>query len=302
MAIMQNMIATVNPDVSLVAGDITYGADHGQSKVDQHFNDVMVWSQTIPYMPAWAITSGTSPPTTCAIYLAVSASQNSYSSPIESSYTTACLQNLGKDWYWFDYGSGALHCIPRTVWQLRQLLEQFYGLDGLVQPKCSPSCKTLRNNANIQFIVTWGHRPAYSSGHHLGDPTLKGYVDYLGDHFSKYVLNINGHSHNYERTYSAARRHPHPRRQPAAPISSKTAPASGSPAHSPHGPQCATCARASSGSSSVRPASSANSSAGPAGGGVNDVTCNQGDVIDSFTIGTVSSPTTSLSADPTKHH
>ncbi len=53
----------------------------------------------------------------------------------------------------------------------------------------------------IRFIVTYGHRPAYSSGWHPGDATLAGYLNTLGAAHSKYVLNLNGHSHNYERTY-----------------------------------------------------------------------------------------------------
>jgi hypothetical protein len=53
----------------------------------------------------------------------------------------------------------------------------------------------------ITFIVTFGHRPAYSSGHHAGEPELKADLDALGDTHSKYVLNLNGHSHDYERTY-----------------------------------------------------------------------------------------------------
>jgi hypothetical protein len=57
-----------------------------------------------------------------------------------------------------------------------------------------------QSNPAIKYIVTLGHRPAYSSGHHPGDPTLKGYLDALGDGHSKYVLNFNGHSHNYERS------------------------------------------------------------------------------------------------------
>src|SRR5947208_151391 len=52
----------------------------------------------------------------------------------------------------------------------------------------------------IRFIVTFGHRPAYSSGHHEGDSTLKGHLDALGATHSKYVLNLNAHSHNYERS------------------------------------------------------------------------------------------------------
>src|SRR6185312_1598883 len=53
----------------------------------------------------------------------------------------------------------------------------------------------------IRFIVTFGHRPAYSSGHHGGLAMLRGFLDTLGDRYSKYALNLNGHSHNWERTY-----------------------------------------------------------------------------------------------------
>ena len=41
------------PDFVLALGDLTYANAHGQSVVDQHFNDVMVWSVDAAYMPAW---------------------------------------------------------------------------------------------------------------------------------------------------------------------------------------------------------------------------------------------------------
>ena len=52
---------------------------------------------------------------------------------------------------------------------------------------------------SIHFIVTFGHQPAYSTGFHEGDTTLAGILNALGDQFPKYVLNLNGHSHDYER-------------------------------------------------------------------------------------------------------
>jgi hypothetical protein len=55
-------------------------------------------------------------------------------------------------------------------------------------------------NPQIRFIVTFGHRPALSSGWHPGDATLLGYMNALGAAHNKYVLNLNGHSHNYERS------------------------------------------------------------------------------------------------------
>lgn len=53
----------------------------------------------------------------------------------------------------------------------------------------------------ISFIVTFGHRPAYTSGYHLSELALRAYLDDLGAHHSKYALNLSGHSHNYERSY-----------------------------------------------------------------------------------------------------
>jgi hypothetical protein len=47
--------------------------------------------------------------------------------------------------------------------------------------------------------VTFGHRPAYSSGYHAGEETLASILDTFGDRYPKYVLNFNGHSHDYER-------------------------------------------------------------------------------------------------------
>jgi hypothetical protein len=56
-------------------------------------------------------------------------------------------------------------------------------------------------DGNISYIVTFGHRPAYSTGHHSGEVSLKEILDGLGDAHSKYVLNVNSHSHNYERSF-----------------------------------------------------------------------------------------------------
>jgi predicted glycoside hydrolase/deacetylase ChbG (UPF0249 family) len=56
-----------------------------------------------------------------------------------------------------------------------------------------------QRNQRIRFIVTFGHRPAYSTGHHHGESALASILGGFGERYSKYVLNLNGHSHNYER-------------------------------------------------------------------------------------------------------
>jgi hypothetical protein len=55
-------------------------------------------------------------------------------------------------------------------------------------------------NPALRFIVTAGHRPAYSSGRHDGVPQLREILDGFGKRFGKYILNLNGHSHAYERS------------------------------------------------------------------------------------------------------
>jgi hypothetical protein len=60
---------------------------------------------------------------------------------------------------------------------------------------------SVQNDPAITFIVTFGHRPAYSTGHQGGSSSLKSYLDALGASHGKYVLNLNGHSHDYERTF-----------------------------------------------------------------------------------------------------
>ena len=49
----QELIAAHVPAAVLVLGDLSYANPNGQASVDQHFNDMMVWSQDVPYMPAW---------------------------------------------------------------------------------------------------------------------------------------------------------------------------------------------------------------------------------------------------------
>ena len=46
VAVTQGQIAADNPAFVLVVGDLAYGNANGQAAVDQHFNDVMAWSQT----------------------------------------------------------------------------------------------------------------------------------------------------------------------------------------------------------------------------------------------------------------
>jgi chitodextrinase len=183
---VQDLIANGAPAFVLAIGDLTYGNDKGMDDVDQHFNDVMGWSRDAAYMPAWGNHEWDQSTDDLRNYKGRFDLPNSQTSP--GSPSVSCC---GEDWYWFDYGNVRFIAYPEpwsgawTDWKNKAA-----GLMG--QAEADPG---------IDLIVTFGHRPAYSSGHHPGSSTLKGILDTFGDTYSKYVLNLNGHSHDYERTY-----------------------------------------------------------------------------------------------------
>ena len=184
---LQQLIAADLPRFTLMVGDLTYANHHGQRAVEQHFEDVMPWSQDAAYMPAWGNHEWDIPDMDdLRNYKGRFELPNQRTSP--GSPAVSCC---GEDWYWFDYGNARFIAYP----------EPWVGawLDW------SLHAESLMNEAGadtaIDFIVTFGHRPAYSSGHHPGSASIKKYLDGLGLRHPKYVLNLNGHSHNYERTH-----------------------------------------------------------------------------------------------------
>lgn len=185
VGVVQQMIAVERPAFALLVGDLTYANAHGQVAVDNHFNDVMVWSQDAAYMPIWGNHEWDSGDD-LRNYKGRFDLPNPRTSP--GSPSVSCCS---EDWYWFDYGNVRFVAYPEPfsgAWR------DWYGRAGAIMDSAEA-------DPNITFIVTFGHRPAYSTGHHPGDTTLKKYLDQLGQTHSKYKLNLNGHSHNYERSY-----------------------------------------------------------------------------------------------------
>jgi hypothetical protein len=186
MAAIQSQIAAAAPAFVLAVGDLTYADPHGQAHVDQHFNDVMVWSQDVAYMPVWGNHEWENPTRDhLKNYKGRFDLPNSQTSP-----GAPAISCCGKDWYWLDYGNVRFIAYPEPWagalidWntKMKKLMD-----DGQKDPA-------------ITFIVTFGHRPAYSSGRHPGKASFKEALDALGARYGKYVLNLSGHSHNYERT------------------------------------------------------------------------------------------------------
>jgi hypothetical protein len=188
MGVVQQLMAEeTSARFALVVGDISYANTNGQAAVDQHFNDVMSWSLDAAYMPAWGNHEWDSEPADdLRNYKGRFDFVNPHTSP-----GTPPTSDCGEDWYWFDYGHVRFIAYP----------EPWTGAWADWNPQAVALMDAAQADPNVTFIVTFGHRPAYSSGNHPGSGTLKGYLDALAATHSKYVLNLDGHSHDYERTF-----------------------------------------------------------------------------------------------------
>jgi hypothetical protein len=255
-------------------GDLTLGNINGKAEVDQHFNDVMGWSTQLAYMPVWgeseAVTSGSDSFKNYKGRFAVPNSQASPGSPLAG----------GEDWYWFDHGNVRFITLP----------EPWTGAWNDWMTKAGMLMSQAQSDSNINFIVTFVHRAAYSSGHKPGSAELKAMLDTLGDTYSKYRLNINAHSSNYERSF------------PQHGVTHVTVGTGG--AHLAQDGACLWLACIKPDWSAFRAMhlgvlklhftlSGIEGSfiCGPDGGGVNDVSCQSGHVLDRFIIGASDSPT-----------
>jgi PKD repeat protein len=269
MAVIQSQIAAGQPAFVFPVGDLTYANEFSQASVDQHFNDVMVWSQDAAYMPAWGNHDWDEGPG-MQNYRGRFDLPNAQASPGQS-----------EEWCWFDYGNVRFISYP----------EEQTATYGDWIGKATALMDQAQSDPLIKFIVTFGHEPAYSSGIHAGVPQLKTYLDGLGASHGKYVLNLNGHSHDYERSY------------PQNGVVHITSGAAGSHLEEsgdstclwPQGcpPPSWSAYRAMHHGSLRMHVSSARilleficgPAGGPTNGNLNDVTCTEGSVLDSYVIG-----------------
>ncbi len=184
----QTLVAQGAPRFVLMPGDLSYANANGINAVNLHFNNVMKWSRDAAYMPAWGNHEWDD-----ALNDDLKNYKGRFELPNPQASPGAPPESAGgEDWSWFDYGNVRFIAYPEPYtsaswsdWntRARTLMSQ------------------AQSDAAIRWIVTYGHRPAYSSGNHEGDTDLKDILDRMGDTYSKYVLNVNGHSHDWERTY-----------------------------------------------------------------------------------------------------
>ncbi len=276
VAPIQALIAAGRPNFVLALGDLTYANANGEADVDQHFNDVMVWSQDAAYEVVWGNHEWDGPTDNLKNYKGRFDFANPQTDP--ASPSVSCC---GEDWHWFDYGNTRFIAYPEpwdNYGHWFSLMSNTSGTGIMDQAQADP---------NIRFIVTFGHRPAWSTGVHPGDTILAGYTSTLHATHSKYVLNLNGHSHDYERSNPTL----------TGGVTHITSGAGGGSLENVHSSGCLWqgcpppawsvkrymhfgVVKLVFGSTSI----SGQLICGPAGGGSNDVTCNSGDVMDSFTI------------------
>jgi len=188
MGAVQQLVAEGNPDFVIIAGDLTYGDIHQQSAVDQHFNDVMVWSRDAAYLPAWGNHEWEQP-----AHDDLRNYKGRFDLPNpKTSRDAPAAGCCGEDWYWFDYGNVRFISYPEP-WTSRKTWSDWQRQSAVLMNEAE-------EDPVIDFVVTFGHRPAYSSGHEPGAAQLRDILDSFGARYRKFVLNIAGHSHNYERT------------------------------------------------------------------------------------------------------
>ena len=181
---LQSVIAADAPAFVIALGDLTYGNVQGQASVDQHFNDVMAWSQEAAYMPVWGNHEWEA-----GDDLRNYKGRFDLPNP-QTSAGSPAVSCCGEDWYWFDHGDTRFIAYPepwtgaRTAWNTQ-------AQSLMAQAQADPA---------ISYIVTFGHKPAYSAGPELGNTQLAGFQDALGAAYNKYVLDLSGHVHNYQRS------------------------------------------------------------------------------------------------------
>jgi hypothetical protein len=183
---VQAEIAQAKPRFVLVLGDLAY-ANGDEALVRRHFDDVMVWSRAAAYMPAWGnhdwmYGHGND----LAMYK--ERFELPHQQPAPDAPAAGCC---GKDWSWFDYGCLRVITYPEPY--SRATWEDWAD-------HAEPLFEAAEADPRIRFIVTAGHRPAFTSGAHHGEGRLRKILNRFARKFDKYVLNVAGHNHDYERT------------------------------------------------------------------------------------------------------
>ncbi|HKY31065.1 MAG TPA: PKD domain-containing protein [Candidatus Polarisedimenticolia bacterium] len=170
------------PRFVLVAGGLALAPASDLSRIDDHFEVVSPWALGAAYMPAWG--EGEVP-------------REDYEGRFDFPHPQQTPEELssgspGEEWMWFDYGNVRFISYP----------EPHPGAWDDWAAQAESIMAQAQRDASLSFIVTWGHRPAWSSGEldAPGDLELRNILASLRVQFPKYVLNLSGRSRHYERS------------------------------------------------------------------------------------------------------
>ena len=126
----------------------------------------MAWSRRAAYMPVWGNHEWVTARTTCATTRAASRCPNAAASP--GAPEAGCC---GEDWYWFDQGAVRFIIYPEPY--TKETWPDWAR-------KAEPLFAAAQADPALRYIVTAGHRPAYSSGQHDGKSQLRAILDDFG--------------------------------------------------------------------------------------------------------------------------
>lgn len=214
---MHALIAAQGPAFVTHGGDITYANNCGVAAVHQYYVDQQAWSDSAAFEPVWgnheygaAGSQGymTPPPGTprdsLLNYKGRSFITNGQAVPNDTAtrtgnpgcgWETGSTTNtcLGSDWGWFETGHVLFISYP----------EPWPSAYPAWQAAAGQLMAAAQANPAIDFIVTYGHRPDYSSLETAVDTNLQAAIDNLALQYSpsaanpygKYVLNVDHHVH-----------------------------------------------------------------------------------------------------------
>jgi hypothetical protein len=214
LAAQQALIAAQQPDFVTHGGDLSYANECSPAAVHQYFQDQQVWSQWAAFQPAWgnheyASPNAESPPEAVTDSLAnykgripLTHAQTLSSDTATRTTNPGCAgprsgnNCRGNDWGWFQVG-GVLYISYPEPW-----LNAYRDW----QLAAGPLMARAQADPTVDFIVTYGHRPAWSSATAQVNADLLAAVIALAAGYSpnadhpdgKYVLNVAHHVHAEE--------------------------------------------------------------------------------------------------------
>jgi uncharacterized repeat protein (TIGR01451 family) len=214
---MQSLIAAQNANFVTHGGDIAILNECGTPATHSYFTDQEVWSRKAAFQPAWGnheygaptpnAPAGT-PSDSYVNYKGRSWITNAQTVPndtptklthpgcgAEINSTTNTCQ--GRDWGWFRNGNVVFIGYPEneggTAW-------------ADWQTKAGNIMATAQADETVDFIVSYGHRPPYTSSTEGPNTTLRSTLEALAATYSpttsnpdgKYILNVGHHAHSQE--------------------------------------------------------------------------------------------------------